>query len=177
MSSNIVERLPFPLYTIDFEASGLGQWTYPVEVGVAWWPAPDAGIESWSTLIRPTIEWQESFVWSDASQAVHGIEPRQLAEGMSPKEALEAANTLIGANPAFCDGGEHDVRWLRHLEQAADIGRSFWLADWHGLASLLSPEQQRRMIEWRGRERVLHRAAADAAMLVWGIAIGLGVKA
>jgi hypothetical protein len=106
---------------------------------VAWWNTPESKIESWSTLIRPTRDWQEGFVWSEASQAIHGIEPEQLAQDMSPKAALEVANDLIGTRPAFCDGGDHDVRWLRHLEQAAGIPASFRLADWDGLAALLEP--------------------------------------
>ena len=172
MSSDLADRLPFPLYALDFEASGLGEYTYPIEVGIAWWTEPDAPIESWSTLIRPTREWQETFVWSEASQAIHGIEPHELAHGMSPAEALDAANRRIGARIAFCDGGGHDLRWLAHLADAAGIEPTFRLGDWDGLAGLLEPDEYRRMIAWHDRIRVPHRAAADAELLLKALAIG-----
>jgi hypothetical protein len=42
--------LSWPLYAIDFEASSLEDCSYPIEVGIAVWPACEAPILGWSTL-------------------------------------------------------------------------------------------------------------------------------
>lgn len=54
---------------IDFEASGLGQHSYPIEVG---WSDRAGNIRS--MLIRPTGEWfEEPLAWDLNAQALHGI--------------------------------------------------------------------------------------------------------
>lgn len=176
MTLDIARRLPFPLFALDFEASGLGEYTYPIEIGVASWPTPDAPIWSWSALIQPTSEWRENFLWIAESQAVHGVTPQELANGVTPREALEHANRLIGPTRAFCDGGFHDARWLHHLSRAADMRPVFLLTDWDGLAGLLEPDEYHRMVTWFDQVHVPHRAAADAELLLKGLAIGLGLQ-
>ena len=43
------------LVFIDFEASGLGPGTWPIEVGLAW--IENGGVRTWSSLIRPEADW------------------------------------------------------------------------------------------------------------------------
>lgn len=45
--------LPWPVAAIDFEASSLDEDSYPIEVGLALWPAPGESILSWTALIQP----------------------------------------------------------------------------------------------------------------------------
>lgn len=109
--------LPWPLMTIDFEASSLDEGTYPIEVGVCRWTSPDATIEGWSTLIAPIPAWCDHGSWSPSSQEVHGIKPEELAAGMSPTEAIAALNAITGG--------------LRHSATAAvmtSIGQGCWRA-------------------------------------------------
>lgn len=168
-------RLPWPLFTIDFEASGLGEFTYPIEIGITRWETCEAAFETWSTLIRPPKAWREHRIWNQAAERIHGLSRDQLDDGASPHEALLRANEIIGTQLAFCDGGEHDLRWLLHLAQAAGVGPSFQLADWGALGSLLTPEQFLSMNQRLGAEPASHRAGADAERLMKGLSVGLGV--
>src|SRR5450631_2081424 len=84
LSTDIRSRLPWPICTIDFEASSLEVGTFPIEVGLAMWRAPDDPIYCWSALLKPTDEWRQNGHWSKASQAVHGIKQDDLRLGVSP---------------------------------------------------------------------------------------------
>lgn len=170
------KRLPFPLFTLDFEASGLGPHTYPIESGLAWWLHPNEPIESWSTLICPPIQWRDEFDWHAVSQDVRGIAPEELEAGMSPIEALETANRLVKSPMAFVDGGIHDARWMQVLARAAGIRPAFRMPDWDGLGGLLAPHEYQRMILWLDRQKVCHRAEADARLLLDAIKVGLGFE-
>ena len=166
-------ELPWPLFTIDVEASGLGEFTYPIEIGITSWPSPEAEISTWSTLISPPPAWRQHRIWSREGQAIHGITRDQLEVGSTPLEALAKANELIGPHLAFCDGGEHDLRWLLHLAQAAAIRPSFRLGDWRSLVGALPGAQHAQMTRWFSAEPVVHRAGPDAERLMKGLAAGL----
>ena len=60
--------LPWPIHTIDFEASSLDDGTYPIEVGIGRWVAPTSDIETWSTLIRPLANWERYGSWSPKAE-------------------------------------------------------------------------------------------------------------
>lgn len=105
---------------------------------------------------------------------MHGIQREQLVDGIAPADALTKANEIIGAHIAFCDGGEHDLRWLLHLVQAAGTYPTFRLANWAVLGGSLSKEQQSRMVQRLRTEQALHRAGADAERLMQALADALG---
>ncbi len=70
----------YPLITLDFEASSLSETGYPIEVAVV--IGDHDGIQAqFSTLIAPRPELRGKANWSEASQAVHGIEFEWLGEG------------------------------------------------------------------------------------------------
>ena len=154
--------LPWPLYTLDFEASGLGEFTYPIEIGVARWIEPGAPISSWSVLIKPTKAWRRHRIWVPESEKIHGITRDELEQGVSPRWALEHANALLRDSVVFVDGGEHDLRWLRHLAHAAQLRPSFKLVGWSAVVGLLSRDQRRRMTQWQAQQPIRHRAGDDA---------------
>jgi len=62
----------------DFEASSLGEDSWPVEIGVAWLDGDAIMVRS--SLIRPHPDWPES-AWSPESARIHAI----------ARDALEAA--------------------------------------------------------------------------------------
>lgn len=167
-------RLPWPLVAIDFEASGLHRGSYPIEAGIARWRNPEAPIEIWSTLIRPTAGWRADR-WSEASQAVHGIAPEELENGMDPRDVVLSLNALIGRR-AFCDGGSSDLGWLGGLEEAAGVDASFLLQDADAIGGFLHPRFYRRMVRWLDRATPRHRAAADAERLLRALAAGLSFR-
>ena len=49
--------LPWPIATIDFEASSLDRDNYRNEVCVALWAAPDEPVLGWSVQIRLAGKW------------------------------------------------------------------------------------------------------------------------
>ena len=109
--------LPWPLVAIDFEASSLDQDGYPIEVGLALWPALDQPILGWSTLIRPAWNWTRNGHWSPASAKVHGICGRDLLErGQEPVLVAAGLNAALGSGAvAWCDGGAYDAHWMQAL--------------------------------------------------------------
>lgn len=168
------DTLPWPLHTIDFEASSLDDGTYPIEVGICRWTAPTAAIEGWSTLIAPTPHWREHGSWWPASQEVHGIGRDELAEGMAPTEVVHTLNAITRAHPVFCDGGAHDVHWLRMLADASGVRPAFPIGDFDHLAVELDQTGYMRMVHWLDRAPTRHRARDDAERLMKAIARGLG---
>jgi hypothetical protein len=105
-------RLPWPLTVIDIEASSLDLTGYPIEVGLAFWPAPNEPIYGWSVLIRPTEEWRLHGHWSPESAKVHGIRGSDLvAQGRLPQQIAAALNEALGSGAvAWCDGGPYDTQ-------------------------------------------------------------------
>ena len=113
-------NLPWPLAVIDFEASSLDQDDYPIEVGLALWPAPDDPVFSWSTLIQPAGAWSRLGHWSPKSAKVHGIRGRDLLAMGQPVGLVAAAlNNVLGAGAtAWCDGDAYDAHWTATLFKA-----------------------------------------------------------
>lgn len=166
----------WPLWTIDFEASSLEDGSYPIEVGLAVWPASDQPIYGWSTLIRPAWDWLESGHWSRKSRAVHGIAQSELGAGRSPTEVARILNGChVPGRLIWCDGGEYDVYWLRRLFTAAGATPAFCLAEWHTLATRLDPAAWERVLASLARSPCQHRARKDAERLLLALAEAIGI--
>lgn len=168
--------LPWPLFTIDFEASSLAPRSYPIEVGVCRWTSPDRPVEGWSTLIRPDPLWAEHGSWSPQSQEVHGIHREELDAGMTPADTVEALNAIVGGHTAFCDGGASDFAWARRLVLAAKIPNSFRLGDVDMLFGRCDQLGYMRLVRWLDRAPARHRARDDAERLMKALAHGLGLE-
>lgn len=168
-----IARIPWPVVTIDFEASSLAKDSYPIEVGVARWERADRPIGTWSTLIRPPEDWRTR-TWSDQSQQIHGIRREDLDSGMDPVDIVPILDRLVGRQ-AFCDGGQHDLRWLAGLEDAAGRETSFILRDWDAVGGALHASQWKRMTRWHDRRPARHRAGDDAERLLKSLAAGLAL--
>jgi hypothetical protein len=161
-------RLPWPLVAIDVEASSLDLKGYPIEVGLALWPAPNEPTFGWSTLIRPIDEWRLHGHWSPASARVHGITGRDLAaHGRSPQQVAAALNVALGAGKtAWCDGGPYDAQWMRALFRAGGVTPTFVVDDWHRLPSMLGRAVRERALMGVEQAATRHRARADAEDLL-----------
>lgn len=158
--------LPWPLIVIDFEASGLGPETFPIEVGIACWRDRAADIQTWSTLIKPTEEWSANRPWLEEAEGIHSISRAELSSGLDVKTVMHELNAQIGDHFAFCDGAQDDVRWLWHLSQAARIAPSFRLADWDALTGTLPRAGYATLIRHLEGQRIEHRAGSDARRLL-----------
>lgn len=156
----------FPFAVIDFEASSLAANSYPIEVGIAIARGPDLEIESWSSLIRPTVTWLADGHWDMASQAIHGIEAGELIDAPTADSvAIELNERLRGIIHAWADGGRYDVHWCRTLFEAATVRPTFSIADLRSLfmnEDRLAPELAGRLL----KTPIEHRAEADAVRLL-----------
>lgn len=166
--------LLWPLYTIDFEASSLDDGTYPIEVGIARWLSPDSPIEGWSTLICPTANWERHGSWSSGSEKVHGIAREELATGLSPSDAMRRLNAIIGANTAYCDGGDFDRHWLGMVQHAGGRAATFDIGNFDDLKLKLPHGGHFRLQTWLNDSPPPHRARQDAERLMKALARGLG---
>jgi hypothetical protein len=169
------DRFAWPIVTIDFEASGLGRLTYPIEIGMSRWQGPGHVGETWHSLIRPDPTWTSKGVWNDVSQTIHGIERDELADAPTPAEVLKAANGFAPLGTlAFCDGGGHDSYWLQRLADAAGFPPTFLLGPWNHVADAMHHDQQFRLQTHRSDEEIAHRAAPDAEDHIKAFAWALG---
>ena len=173
---SIEELLPWPLVTLDFEASSLGPHSYPIEVGICVWSGPHEPIRGWSTLIAPTDVWLAHGDWDPVSASIHGIDPAELSAGMDPTQAVDALNAIVGERPVWCDGGAYDVHWARTLVGASGVRPIFQLGHWDMLTARLEELQYMRMVRWLDRAPPRHRARDDAERLIKALARGLRLQ-
>jgi hypothetical protein len=157
--------------TLDFQASGLSELTYPFGIGLAKCRA-DRCIEVWSTLISPTEERLRHRLWNPSSEQIHGLTRADLIGQNTPAQALAAARVFAAGAVLYCDGGEHDIRWFRHLAHAAATPADFLLTDREDLFRDL-PDLLARSLRWRAEQSSPHRGGADAIVLMKAIPVGI----
>jgi len=145
---------------IDFEASGFGAGSYPIEVGFS-----GRHGEGWCTLIRPEQGWQH---WDLDAARTHHI-PREILieRGRSATFVAEQLNFFLNGNTVYTDGWAQDYVWMARLFEAARSVPKFRLEDlrrvitssqesaWHTTKSQVAEELR----------VVRHRASSDARIL------------
>lgn len=145
---------------LDFEASGLGRGSYPIEVGYVL-----ADGRTGCQLIRPEPEWQ---AWDPAAERLHGIGRAQLLRhGRPAREVARQLNRELRGETLYTDAWGNDLTWLSLLFDAAGLVPLFRLEP---LRALLDERQQRL---WHDAHRAVmrelalerHRASADARIL------------
>jgi hypothetical protein len=142
---------------VDVEASGFGQTSYPIEIGLAL-----TNNERYCSLIRPPDSWTH---WDKKAQAVHHITRDILLKSGKPihKVALEL-NAILGHATVYSDGWCVDKPWITKLFGQAGIAMSFHVSP---LEMILSEPQ---MTIWHAtKDRIIaqsdqdrHRASTDA---------------
>ena len=99
---------------IDFEASGLTNSTYPIEVA---WNLPDGTIRSF--LIRREPSWT---YWDTTAAHLHGISREELdTKGVSPTEICAVMAKDLAGCELYADGGIEDELWLTQLLRAGGV--------------------------------------------------------
>lgn len=145
---------------IDFEASGFGKGSYPIEVGFS-----GRHGEGWCSLIRPEDDWEH---WDIDAAKVHLIPREILVErGKSAIYVAEQLNFFLNGYTVYTDGWGQDYVWMARLFDAANIVPRFKLAD---LREIINQEQEQ---QWHAtKDHVLnelcitrHRASSDARVL------------
>lgn len=97
---------------VDIEASGLGEDSYPIQIG---WAALDQSAIG-EFLISPHSSWE---AWDELAEGVHGIDRADLAGGMSVCEAAEKLCRELSGTTLYCDAPGFDQYWLERLFLAA----------------------------------------------------------
>lgn len=164
-----------PLLVVDFEASCLGPYSYPIEAGIARWDGPGHPIRTWSSLILPQARWIDHGDWTWEAQQVHGIAPADLEHGRSPHDVVSGLRIMAaGLGKAICDGGEHDLRWLVRLTMASGWPHlPFGLADFDDMTLSLPGPAYMGMLEILEHTPIPHRAGQDAVRMVQACVVGL----
>ena len=142
---------------IDIEASGFGDDSYPIEVGVAL----DDG-EKYCTLIAPDPCWTH---WDKEAEDIHHVTREMLEVHGSPIDDVAAQlNKLLAGKTLFTDGWVVDKPWLITLFHAARRQMQFSVSP---LEMILSEGQmgiwqdtKKKVIE--ELELTRHRASNDA---------------
>lgn len=145
---------------LDFEASGLGAGSYPIEVGYVL-----ADGSSFCSLIRPEPDWVS---WSDDAEQLHGISRSLLFQSGRPVlEIARMLNEQLASLTLYSDAWGNDFTWLSLMFESAGLVPRFRLQPLHALLS----EQQQRF--WNAARTEVsselalarHRASSDALIL------------
>ena len=145
---------------IDFEASGFGRGSYPIEVGFV---LPDGRGDC--MLIRPAASWLH---WDPAAESLHRISrDLLLRHGQPVADVVERLEVQLHGRTVYSDGWGNDYSWLSMLYDAVDRQPGFRI---DSLQKLLTPDELDR---WDATKAVIfreaplerHRASADARLL------------
>lgn len=145
---------------IDIEASGFGQESYPIEVGVI----TESG-KRYCSLIKPQEDWTH---WSDDAMDLHGISRELLMrKGLGAGQVCYELNQLLAGKTVFSDGWVVDYPWLIKLFDAAKTPMSFTFSS---LETILTEAQ---MEKWHQTKQSIldknpitrHRASTDAELI------------
>jgi hypothetical protein len=149
-------RPPNPII-VDVEASGFGDTSYPIEVGVA---LDDD--TKYCSLILPVPEWEH---WDADAEKVHRI-ARDILEthGRPVREVAKRMNELLQGRTLYTDGWVVDSPWLTTLFHKAQVEMSFRVSP---LEMILTEGQMERWHETKDRvlgevQKHRHRASFDA---------------
>lgn len=145
---------------LDFEASGFGGESYPIEVGVV----TSTG-EFYCVLIKPEHNWSH---WCKRAAKVHRIPRHRLVRvGKPVREVCNELNQLLEGSKIYSDGWTHDKTWLNRLYQAVGMSPSFVLSPIEAIACdeqlNLWDETKQQVEQQLGLAR--HRASNDALII------------
>jgi hypothetical protein len=101
---------------LDFEASSLGDDSYPIEVG---WVFEDGGEEE--HLIRPAPRWTD---WDSTAEAIHGLSREELKAMGEPHEMVaKRILEALSSHTVYVSAPSWDGKWLSVLLRAAGLPR------------------------------------------------------
>ncbi len=136
-----------PLF-MDFEASGLGKQSYPIQVA---WSAHDGTVsECWFIEPSPDYGWALEEGWDAAAERVHGIPFATLREqGKTATHIAVRMNEQLVGQTLYVDGGAFDQVWCEQLFAAAGLEQRFLIGDYWQLILEMLPPSQTRQSGWQ----------------------------
>jgi len=146
---------------IDFEASGLGARTWPIEVG---WAFEDGAGDSF--LISPAPDWSMD-EWDPRAEKLHGITPKMLSDlGLNASVACDRLTKALGGCAVYSDAPDWDWFWMMRLFDAAGRKSPIRLKDFTTLMPAMPASQKSTLLARADKEAPRrHRAAEDAIHL------------
>ena len=133
---------------VDVEASGLGPYSWPIEIGWGF-----HGHEPRAVLVRPHEQWS-MHAWEKSAECLHRIAPHELIDqGRAALEVALGLNAALSDAEVYSDAPDYDSFWLYRLYDAAGVKPTYRLRD---LGDLLRPL-------WQGAPDALVRRAGRAA--------------
>jgi hypothetical protein len=146
---------------IDFEASGLGARSWPVEVGWAF-----AQGDPCAYLIKPAETWPIE-AWDKNAEALHGLSLDRLTlEGLTPDEVCAVLTKALEGCAVYSDAPDWDEYWMMRLFEAAGRKTAVNLQDFTRLMPPLDPAEKQRLVKKADLTSPRrHRAADDARYL------------
>lgn len=147
-------------HIIDFEASGFGVDSYPIEVGVVL-----ANGQKYCALIKPAADWR---YWDVQAEQIHGLSRDSLQAFGKPIPLVAAElNAFIAGRTVYSDGWVVDKPWQSRLFYSAGLQADFHLS---ALEMILNEKQ---MALWSQTKRQViadlaltrHRASSDALII------------
>lgn len=145
---------------IDVEASGFGDSSYPIEVGVI-----NQFGEKFCRLIKPQNDWLH---WDKSAENLHGISRELLFDkGLPIVQLCRELNQFLKHKVVYSDGWVVDQPWLIKLFSDAKVVMEFKISP---LEMILNEAQ---MAVWHDTKDEVcknmqiqrHRASADAALI------------
>lgn len=101
---------------IDFEASGLGSGSFPIEVA---WNTTDGQVESYMISPETVSAWRD---WSTKAEALHGLSHDELVvSGKSPDWVCRRLIEGLRGRRVLSDNPGFDAEWLSRLFKAARV--------------------------------------------------------
>lgn len=159
-----------PLAFIDFEASGLGARSWPIEVG---WAFEDGRGES--LLISPSPDWSLDD-WDPKAERLHGVTLKMLSDlGVGAAVACDRIDAALAGHDVYSDAPDWDGFWMMRLYQAAGRSVGVRLRDFARAMPLLTDDEKKSLLQKADRLAPRrHRAAEDALHLqmMWRLAQG-----
>ncbi len=145
---------------LDFEASGFGVESYPIEVGVVLGSG-----QKYCALIKPASNW---IYWDQQAERVHGLSREILLDRGKPIAVVATElNAFLAEKTVYSDGWVVDKPWLSRLFYQSGVKPSFYLS----ALEMILKEQQMEI--WTQTKRqviddlalVRHRASTDALII------------
>jgi hypothetical protein len=153
---------PPRLAFIDFEASGLGPFSWPIEVG---WALEDGVTDA--VLISPAPSWSMD-AWDPTAERLHGITLRMLSDlGLDPAAACKRIETALAGRTVYSDAPDWDGFWMLRLFQAAGRRCEIRLHDFARAMPPLTDSEKTKLLQRADRLAPRrHRASEDALHLL-----------
>lgn len=145
---------------LDFEASGFGPNSYPIEVGYSL-----SNGERFCTLIKPIPKWQH---WDSNAEQLHGISRELLMDvGLEVSEVCSILNQRLEGKVLYSDAWVVDKTWCDRLYDAAAMYPAFQMSAIEHIQSecqhFMWDKVRKKLLLETQQQR--HRASADAQFI------------